>query len=380
MSFFKQLGLLILLVALAGGGYKAYEYYVPGKEKAAGGPKRRGGGPVMVETEIIRIQKIEDRIEAVGTTLAARAVEIVAVASGRIDQIHFTPGQKVKKGDILISLDDDIQRTDLTEAKARLAVATFARERGAALAKSNTVSRASIEQITADLAIAQAQLDRAERRLADRQVIAPFAGIAGLNRVEIGARIDDKTMITTLDDLSEVDIEFALPETYFGKIANGLPVKATTSAYPDQIFTGKIAEIDSRVDTVSRSFKVHARLPNQDAKLPAGMFMHLTIVLSTRENPMISEEAIIAEGNQTFVYTVLDEKVRRTAITSGTRNFGQVEVLKGLSPGDIVVVRGIQKLRNGAKIRLKGKGKPAKNPPANQGRKKPFKKLPENST
>ncbi|VAW12171.1 Probable Co/Zn/Cd efflux system membrane fusion protein [hydrothermal vent metagenome] len=361
MSFLKQIGLLILLIAIGGGGYTAYERFSESAgETQEAGPRRGGFGPAPVETEAARLGRIEDRIEAVGTTLARRAIEIMPMAAGRVVEILFVPGQKVSADQVLARLDDDIERADLAEAEARFDEAVLALKRADILAKSNTVSRASIEQLTTALSIAKAQTDRARRRFADRKVKAPFAGIVGLTQVEAGMRIDERTMITTLDDLAEVEIEFALPETVYGKIRLGLPVKASAAAFPGRAFDGAITTIDSRIDMLSRSFKVRALVPNADLTLPAGMFMHLAVILDTRRGLMVAEEAITAKGKSSTVFIVDDGKAVLRTVTLGAREFGQVEITNGLAPGDLVVVRGIQRLRDGAVVRPAGKGAPPK--------------------
>jgi membrane fusion protein, multidrug efflux system len=152
-------------------------------------------------------------MEAVGTSLARQSIEMVALASGRVQEIAFEPGQKVAAGDVLVRLDDEIERADLDEAEATLNETTLALERAETLREQNAVSQAALDEARSRKAIAEAELDRATRRLADRTVRAPFDGIVGLRQVDAGARVSDTTVITTLDDLSEIEIEFSVSET-----------------------------------------------------------------------------------------------------------------------------------------------------------------------
>lgn len=362
MSLIKQIGLLVLVGLLMGGGWAAYDKYYAASEQAGGGPGgpggRGGAGATAVDTARAERKRLEDRIEAVGTTLARQAVEIVPMASGRVVGMNIETGDRVSEGDVLVRLDDDIQRADLAEAEAKLSEARLALERARTLGRTNTVSAASIEQLTAALATAQAQVDRATRRLQDRSVKAPFDGVLGLNRVEVGSRVSEGTVITTLDDLSQIEIEFALPETVFGQVRPGLDAKADAAAFPGRVFTGSISSIDSRIDAVSRSFKVRAQLPNEDLTLPAGMFMHLLVVLDTRDALTIPEEAIVAEGNETSVFVVADGKAQKRTVALGAREFGIVEVVGGLETGEKVVTRGVHRLRDGASVREPGAGGP----------------------
>ena len=347
--------MILVLAALAVGAWAGYgAFFGPAGEGAQGGGQRGSRPAPSVTTATLAPRQLETRLEAVGTTRALQAVEIVPLTSGRVVEIAFEPGQKVFEGAVLVRLDDEIERDDLTEAEATLAQATFAEERAQTLSQTNTISRAQVEQLTAASATAQAAVDRARRRLADRTVRAPFDGVVGLGEVEIGARVDDDTMITTLDDLSEVEIEFSLPETVFGQIVPGLAITADSAAFPGRVFEGEIASIDSRIDQNSRSFKVRALVPNSQTLLPAGMFMHLTVTLDRRMALMVAEQALVAEAGQNFLFVIEDGKALRRDVKIGRREFGAVEITQGLAEGEVIVVKGVQKLRDGAKVRIAG--------------------------
>src|SRR5690606_14135724 len=136
-------------------------------------------------------------------------------------------------------------------------------------------------------------------------------------------------------DRSEMEIEFSLPEGLYGVIAIGQPVVATSGAFPDRRFEGAVATIDSRVDAVSRSFKVRALLPNPDLALPAGMFMHVSVVLDSQIALMVPEEAVVVQGSRTFVYVVADGKASVRDVQLGLREVGAVQITDGLAPGEM---------------------------------------------
>lgn len=332
-----------------------------------GGAGGRGGnqGPIPVETVAAAKRQVQSAVDAVGTTYARRAVEIVPLAAGRVRTLAIAPGRAVKAGDILLELDNEIETANLTEAEAKLREANSALERARTLRRNNTIADAQLDQAQSAVTIAQAEVDRARRRLADRVVRAPFDGITGLNRVEFGQSVTMQTVLTTLDDLSEVEIEFSAPELLYGRIVIGQPVKADAAAFPGRIFEGKVVSIDSRIDMTSRAFKVRAAIPNPDLALPAGMFMHLALQLDARDAIMIPEEAIVVQAGKTFVYVVKDGKAARRDIELGQRDVGAVEVLKGLEVGDMVVTRGVQRLRDGADVRMGGEAAP-RQPPGGQ--------------
>ncbi len=357
MSFFKQIIVLVFLLALGGAGFLVYEQYAPDTEASNGnGGRGRGGSAVLVDLAPVTRQVVERRVEAVGTTLAARAVEIVPLANGRVEEMDFTPGARVDKGAILARLDDDIERANLTQAKAELDEITLRLKRSQTLRANNAVTQATIDKLVAEKAAAEAEYERARKRLADRVVRAPFAGTVGFNRIDVGARVDDKTVVTTLDDLSEIDVEFAVPETLFGQIRSGLPVVADSAAFPGQTFNGVVDTIDSRIDAVSRAFMVRARIPNPDLALPAGMFMHLVVVLETRSALMVPEEAILAQGGKTLAFVIEDGKAKRRTVVLGARQNGLVEVTEGVAENEEIVTGGLQRLRDGAAVRVAGQG------------------------
>lgn len=352
MGLFRQLLVILVLAGLAYGGYELYRTYVAQPEQTTGAGPARDARPVTVEVETARVATLERKVEAVGTTRALQSVDIVPSAEGRIAELHITPGQEVKKDTVLARLDDEIESATLDETKATVEEKQRALERAQTLIRSNTVSQATLEQLRSENAVAQAALARAERHVADRTVRAPFDGVLGITSIDLGARVDTDTVLTTLDDLSEVEIEFRLPETVYGQISRGQAIEATSAAFPDRRFTGKVDAIDSRVDQSSRSFRVRARLPNQDRALPVGMFMRLDLNLASRQGVVVPEEALLVQGPATYLFVVEDGKAVQRRIETGQRRQGMVEITDGVSEGDVVVSRGIQSVRDGRPVKV----------------------------
>lgn len=352
MSIFRQVLLVAILGALAIGGYQAWQGVMASDAKpaATGG----GGDPLLVEAARAETRVMSTIVEAVGTTIAASSVEIVSLVEGRIEAMSFRGGETVTAGQTLVELDRDLQEADIKEAEARLTRVKLELERVSRLHNSNIVSTARMEEMTSEKATAEAAIIRARRNLADRTIVAPFSGTIGLNRVDAGARVSENTVITTLDDLSHVEVEFAVPENLFGTARVGQQVEATSAAYPGRIFTGTVVEIDSRIDAASRAFRVRAGLPNEDGALPAGMFMQVSMQLTGAEATVIPEEAVIAENGAAFVFTVSDGTATRKPVTTGRRAFGIVEITDGIDADAMVVTRGNAKLRDGMAITLAG--------------------------
>jgi membrane fusion protein (multidrug efflux system) len=338
-----------LLLVVGGGAVTYHQSRIDGEAAAA---VRRGASVVPVEVTPAELGTIRERIEAVGSTLARQAVDIVALSSGRVAEIAFTPGEHVEEGAVLIRLDDLAERAAVAESQAMLREAELALNRARTLRTNNTVAQATVDELEAAYLGADARLDGAQKQLADRTVQAPFAGVVGIRGIDIGARVDDETVLTTLDDLAEIEIEFSVPEIFFGRVRREQLVEATSTAFPGETFAGRIETIDSRIGQVSRAFRVRAVLPNPDLELPAGMFMHVSVVLEERPAVLIPEQAVLAEGGSTYAYTVADGRVERRRIRLGQREAGTVEVLDGLVADETVVQTGLQRLRDGAEVRI----------------------------
>jgi membrane fusion protein (multidrug efflux system) len=353
VSVTKQIAVACaLLLALAGGALWHYWSEPESAEAAVGG----GLSAVPVRLAKVEAGMVRERIEAVGSTLARQAVDIVPLTSGRIVELRFRPGERVEAGDVLVRLEDAAEQAGAAEARAALRQAELALERAKKLRANNTVAQATVDEIEAAYLGARARLDAALKQLTDRTVEAPFSGVVGIRQIDVGARVDEDTVLTTLDDLAEVEIEFSVPEIFFGQVQRGQTVSATSSAFPARTFAGRIGTIDTRVGQVSRAFRVRAALPNPDLVLPAGMFMHVEVVLEERPAVLIPEEAVVAEGDSTFVFTIEDQRAKRRPVRLGQRTAGTVEVLDGVAVDEAVVRSGLQRLRDGLPVRIEEDG------------------------
>jgi membrane fusion protein (multidrug efflux system) len=350
VSVTKQIVLAgALLLALATG---ALWHYRSEPENGAEAAVGRGLSAIPVKLGRAEAGRVRERIEAVGSTLARQAIDIVSLTSGRIVELGFRPGERVEAGEVLARLDDAAEQAGAAETRAALREAELALERAKKLRANNTVAQATVDELEAAYLGARARVDGAVKQLADRTVKAPFSGVVGMRQVDVGARVDEDTVLTTLDDLAEVEIEFSVPEIFFGQVRRDQAVSATSAAFPGRTFTGRIGTIDTRIGQVSRAFRVRAVLPNPDLALPAGMFMHVEVVLAERPAVLIPEEAVVAEGESTFVFTVEDQRAKRRPVRLGQRTAGTVEVLDGVAVDEAVVQSGLQRLRDGLPVRI----------------------------
>jgi len=354
VSGFRQV--LIILVLCAAGAAAWWAFVrpdaTPAPAQASGGNAARVS-VVPVEVTPVRLGEVQDVIEAVGTSRALQSIDLVANVKGRVTDIHFRAGQTVKRGQPLARLDDIIETANVAEARALLEDARAQLERARQLVANRNVSQARVDELESAYAAARARLRAAERRLDERVVRAPFDGVVGLREIDVGARVEEDTKITRLEDRSLMELEFQVPELYYGRVRVGQQIRAKSASLPGQVFVGAVSAIDTRIDEVSRAFRVRAELPNPQDSIPAGLFMVVEIVLASRPDVMlVPEHAIVPEGRSNHVFRLRGDRVERVEVQLGQRRVGEVEIVGGLEPGDTIVTSGIQRLRSGSPVRV----------------------------
>lgn len=291
--------------------------------------------------------------EALGNARANEAVDIPPEITAAITRILFEEGQSVSKGDILLELENSEPLADLAAARAALVDSESQYRRSAELFKTKVVSASQLEQLEARRDADLAAVRAAESRLAHTVIRAPFDGQLGLRRVSMGSIVSPSTVITTLDDTSQIKLDFDVPEVFLARLERGLTVTAHSAAWPDLEFHGEVISIDTRVDPVSRTITVRALVPNEPSRLRAGMFLTVTLLKDDVVSLLIPEQALIPERSKQFVFVVNDQDlVERREVITGRRRPGQVEILAGLSPGELVVTEGTQSARPGQPVRI----------------------------
>lgn len=323
------------------------------KGGAKGGSSLASGGPsVPVVVAAAREERQSQEIEALGTAKASESIDVTAKVSNLVTAIRFSEGEQVRKGQVLVELDGEQARADIAVANAALTESTSQLKRSRELYATKVLSDQQIEQIEATYAANQARVAAARSRLNDTVIRAPFDGRVGLRRVSVGSLVAPGTVITTLDDTRTIKLDFTVPERVVASMQPGLTLEATSVAYPGQTFTGKVASVDSRVDPNTRSVVVRAQLPNERGVLKPGMFMNVHLARGTADVLVVPEEALVPEQGDVYVYVVQDGKAAKRKIVPGSRTVGSVQVVAGVRPGDLVVIEGTQKLRDGSNVKL----------------------------
>ncbi len=321
---------------------------------AGGGPG--GQGPAPVEVAKAETITLTDEVSAVGSLRARQGVMVRPEVSGRIARLGFVDGQPVKRGQLLLQLDDTLQRAQVEQADAQARIAQTNLQRSRELLAQNFISQSAVDQNDAALQVAQAQVSLAKAQLQRMRVLAPFDGTAGLRSVDIGDYVKDGADIVKLEDLSSMEAEFAVPERYVGRPLQGMAVQVMLDAMPQRTFEGRVVALASQVDANGRALLVRARVENPGGVLKPGMFARLRVVLSERPNAIVvPEEALVPLGGTQLLFTVVlnaqGQSVAQKVVPKlGLRVPGRVEILEGVKAGDQVVTAGHGRLLRGDKV------------------------------
>lgn len=330
----------------------------PGNGKPGGnfgGPGGPGGPPPTVITGTMEKRPFGVVIEAVGTALAKESVEITSKSTNTITAVRFIEGQNVAAGAVLVEFDRAQTAAALAEAEANLIESRNQFNRGRDLSVTQALSKAQLDQLETAVKTGEARVAAAKARLADTVIRAPFAGRTGFRRVSLGGLVNPGSVITTLDDTSIIKLEFSVSQTYLNDLKPGLTVQAVAEGLGTRVFGGKISAIDSRVDPVTRSVTVRAELPNANGEIKPGLFMKVRVRGAEKPTLMIPEEALVPEQGRTFVFIVEGDEAKRREVSIGGREPGSVAVTSGLEGNETLVVEGMQRIRDGARVTAKAR-------------------------
>ncbi len=323
---------------------------------SCGGPAGDAGSfempPTPVEIQTVTQGPVADTFQTVGSIEAEWAVTVASEIDGKVMEVPFREGEKLRKGEVIARLDDSQLKAELERAEALRAQSRVTFDRVKRISEQGIESPQALDDAAAALRVAEANEALAKTRLEKAVILAPFAGTAGTRKVNPGAFIRPGTAITDLAKIDELRVRFSVPERHLGEIERGKEVIVSSSAHPDLEHHGEVEIIEPLVDPGTRNGHIVARIDNPDGKLRPGMSADVSLILGSRESAVtISSEAVFAEGENFWVFLVEDDDtVTRRALRLGVRLPGTIEVLEGVSPGDRVVVGGHQKLFDGAKV------------------------------
>lgn len=359
-------------IAAASGAAWWYQHKTPaastGATASAGAPAAGGARPgpagparpVTVEVARVQVTRLVDEAQAVGSLRSRQGVMLRPEVSGRVTQLNFRDGERVRKGQLLVQFDDQLPQAQVKQSQAELSIAQANHKRNQELLAQNFVSQRSLDESAANLEVAQAKLALARATAERLKIVAPFDAIAGIRNVNVGDYLKDGTDIVNLEDIDTVYVDYRLPERFQTQVRPGQRALVELDALPGRKFEARVQAVDPLIDANGRSVGVRASIPNRELQLRPGMFARVSTVFGVRERArIVPEEAIVPQGGRQFVIKLVpgpdnDTLVsQRVPVQVGVRRPGQVEILDGLKEGDTVVTAGQQRLqRDGSPVKV----------------------------
>ncbi|MEW5726688.1 MAG: efflux RND transporter periplasmic adaptor subunit [Pseudomonadota bacterium] len=313
---------------------------------------------VAVTAQPVAVEQWRDVVQAVGTLTAVNGVEISASTAGLVREIAFESGQRVKKGQLLLRLDTDVEMGELRSAQAEADLARTTANRQRALVRSDTVSKAALDKAEAELKVGEARVAALRAQIDKKSVYAPFDGVLGVRKVDLGQYLQPGQTIVNLQDLSVMLADFSLSQKELAAVAVGQPIRMTTDAWPGREFDGIVQAVEPRVDPKTGMFAAQGRFPNPDGALRPGMFARVEIVRpATAEVVTVPVSAVSynLHGDSVFVIAKGEDgaaTAENRVVQLGERREGRIAIRSGVKPGEVVVTSGQLKLENGTRVEV----------------------------
>lgn len=316
---------------------------------------------VAVDAIVVEPRPLEETLRASGTIHALQEIELTAEVSGIVKDFRIDEGGRITAGDLLIKLNDNDLQAELRGVEYQLEVMEQAAERQKRLVEEGGTTREAYDRTLIQVNELLAARENLQARIERTEVRAPFDGLVGLSAVHMGSYITPSTRIATLQDVSSVRLDFAVPERYASRVVPGSEIRFTIQGN-DSVFTGTVSAVEPRIDPRTRTLRVRATSDNEAGLLKPGSFARIELVVSTTEGAlMVPSIAILPglEGNRVFVHR--DGRAVERTVRTGTRTAGEVQIIDGLEPDDTVIVNGLHRLANGTAVVIRtveeGKGK-----------------------
>lgn len=331
----------------------------PPRHSEVGRAGRSGGAgagaeALLAEGYTVELVTVRETVPTLGTLLANESVTVVAESSRRVVTVHFEEGAHVHKGDLLFKLDDAGLRADLLRLEGRhgLAIATEARQ--AELVAQKLVSQQEYDRAQSELQAILGEIEVLKVELAQTEIRAPFAGRVGLRRVSEGAYVGPNTVLTTLQDVSQLKLDFTLPERYADDVRKGQGFSFRVEGRAES-YTGRVVALEPAIDTSTRSLVVRGLVPNPGGHLTAGASASVELEVRSADGILIPTRALVPSIKGHSVFVLREGKAAEQEVTIGVRSAESVQILAGLRKGDVLLTSNLLRLRAGIPVRLEAR-------------------------
>ena len=331
-------------------GSKPAEAVAAGTKGSAG---KKGVKPVAVSVYIVSPQPITDKISSTGTVSADKDVQLRVEASGRVVSVNFNEGAAVTKGQLLLKLNDADLQASFSKSQATLSLAQERETRQKTLFEKEVGSKEEYQTAVRDLAAAQADAALAKAQLDKVSIFAPFDGVIGIRSVDEGGYITTGTVVANLVSRDPLKIKFTVPERLSGTVTRGSAVEFSVESSPE-IYQATVWAVEPKVDEVNRTLRVVAICKNADRRVVPGSFAKVEMVVRQNDRAiLVPSEALIPDAQGYKVFVKKDSVATLVPVVVGVRGQSTVEIVKGLTPGDTLIVSGLLSVRHGTVVEVK---------------------------
>lgn len=317
--------------------------------------------PTVVETAVAATDSWQPSVQTTGILVAKQGITVSSEVAGRINQINFTSGNLVKKGQVLATLNADILKAQLALGEAKLKLSKQQYQRNADLLVKKATSQANVDDALAQLKVNEAGVQQTQAQLEQMTIKAPFEGRLGLRQIDLGDFVSPGSAIVNLQTIDPILIDFDLPVVYLGKLAKGQTVMLSSQTYPDQTFKATVIAYESKINPQSQSLKVRAQMDNPKGQLIPGSYMHAKLMVDTSHQfIMVPQSAVLYSSDGPYLYRFKDGKAEKVSIKVSHQTHQKIIITSGIQAGDTIITAGGMKLFNGAPVIDSNAAKPPK--------------------
>jgi membrane fusion protein (multidrug efflux system) len=318
-----------------------------------GGGAGRGPGSVAVDVMVVKSETLNNQIQSTGTIMANEEVELRSEINGKISQIYFNEGDRVKKGQLLVRINDDEQQAQLKRLEYNIKLNQDQEFRQKRLLEKEAISQQEYDIVLTQLNSSNAELQQLRAVIAKYSIRAPFDGIIGLRYVSAGSYVSPSSQIAFMQDIDPVKIEFSVPEKYAGQVKAGNKIQFTINGI-DKQYEGNVYAVEPRIDLATRSLRIRATSPNPERELLPGAFAKVQLTLQTIDDAvMIPTEALIPElqGQKVFLYK--NGLAKSFPVETGIRTERKIQITKGVQINDSLIITGLLQLKDSMQVKVR---------------------------
>jgi membrane fusion protein (multidrug efflux system) len=312
-------------------------------------PKSR---QTLVDVWIVKPKPLQNKIFSNGTLISNEEVELRSEISGKVTRIMFSEGKRVRKGEVLVKINDSELQATLKKNKSRELLARDREYRFKQLLEKNLTSQQEYDLQLSELNSVLADVELTEAQIAKTEIIAPFDGVVGLRSVSVGSYISPMTPIASIQSINPMKVDFSVPQKYFGLVKEGKTIFVKLSA-TGKVYNGRIYAVEPKIDQNTRTVQARALVPNDRGELTPGAYVEIDIVLENLDQSiLIPSETLIPdfEGEKVFIYK--NGKAVPKIVVTGIRTEKEIQITSGLNAGDSLIVSGIIQLKPNGPVRI----------------------------